>query len=135
MEYLLEYLLVSMIILAIIVSMKSIKMEGLILVEIVLVILIPKSKMEDWYTKFLLLAKDYKDSDGGPLKYSWFYFADGYKKEVIEKISELCRMGFGEIELQLHHKNDTQDSFRKKIREAKKPKKKTWKNSRNSLKR
>jgi hypothetical protein len=76
--------------------------------------------MDDWYSKFLTLVKDHKDADGFPLRYTWFYFADGYKQDVIEKIAELCRMGLGEIELQLHHCNDTPDTFREKVMNAKK---------------
>lgn len=76
--------------------------------------------MTDWYDKYLKLVKNHKDSDGENFKYTWFYFYDGFKEEIMTKLVELSKMGLGEIELHLHHKNDTPESFRKKIKNAKK---------------
>ena len=76
--------------------------------------------MTDWHNKYIKLVENHKDADGVPPQYTWAYFSDGYKKDVIENLGKLCRKGFGEIELQLHHNDDTPITFRAKIKRAKK---------------
>lgn len=45
----------------------------------------------------------------------FFYPEEEYRKEHLDKISDLCAKGFGEIEIHLHHENDTSDNLRKTL--------------------
>jgi len=38
-----------------------------------------------------------------------------YEEEYLAKIAKLCSKGFGEIEIHLHHDNDTEDNFKKTL--------------------
>lgn len=69
-------------------------------------------RVERWYTGYPAIAKNFKDADGCYPKHSFFYPEEEYRKEHLDKITELCAQGFGEIEIHLHHHNDTSDNLR-----------------------
>ncbi len=71
-----------------------------------------------WVEKYPVLANMHRDSNGRPVQHSWFYAAEEYRSCNLEEISKLCGGGFGEIELHLHHDNDTPQGFRLKLEEA-----------------
>ena len=47
--------------------------------------------------------------------HTFFYPEEEYREEHLEKISALCSKGFGEIEVHLHHDNDTAEGLAEKI--------------------
>ncbi len=71
--------------------------------------------MPDWLDRYPKLADRHRDSDGRPPRHTWFYPFEGYDAEALEQLVGLCRRGYGEIEVHLHHANDTSDSFRAKM--------------------
>lgn len=75
--------------------------------------------MKNWTSRWPDIVKGHKDADGVIPQYTWFYFLDGYKAEVLKELSKLPKMGMGEIEVHLHHSNDTPKTFREKLRRAK----------------
>ncbi len=74
-----------------------------------------KERMYDWLTRYPLLAKRHKDSDGRPVQHTWFYPGENYHSEYLDNLVELCQQGLGEIELHLHHGHDTSTSLRAKF--------------------
>ena len=58
------------------------------------------------------------DSDGLPPQHTWFYPYDELNLECLHKLSGLCFAGLGEIELQLHHFDDTSKGLRAKLADA-----------------
>ncbi|MGA9828596.1 MAG: hypothetical protein WBQ57_09730 [Rhodanobacteraceae bacterium] len=48
--------------------------------------------------------------------HSFFYPAEEYRPEHLDSLVELCRAGLGEIEIHLHHDNDTEAGLREKLR-------------------
>jgi len=58
-----------------------------------------------------------EDSDGVPPRHTFFYPQDEYDEECVDILAGLCREGFGEIEVQVHHRNDTADGLRIKLEE------------------
>ncbi len=54
------------------------------------------------------LIRKHKDSSGVPPKYSFFYPIDEYTRECVERVADFCRDGYGEVEVHLHHKDDTE---------------------------
>ncbi len=78
--------------------------------------------VKQWVEKYPEIAKKHHDADGKPPRHTWFYpseRAEG-RFEQLQMLSELTLAGFGEIELHLHHQNDTEETLRKKLQDAKK---------------
>ncbi len=61
--------------------------------------------------RYPVVAGRHKDSDGLHPRHAFFYPEEEYEKAHLEKLSSLCRRGFGEIEIHLHHDNDTAETL------------------------
>jgi len=70
-----------------------------------------------WCKDYPDMAAKHKDADGNHPKHSFFYPQEEYRKEHLDDLVQLCRSGFGEIEIHLHHDNDTAAGLREKITE------------------
>jgi hypothetical protein len=66
-------------------------------------------------SKYESIASKHKDSTGVPPQYSFFYPIDEYNKECVDRVADLCRKGYGELEVHLHHKDDTEILLREKL--------------------
>lgn len=75
--------------------------------------------MKNWTRRWPGIVKGHQDADGVVPQYTWAYFIDGYNKEILSELAKLVKWGYGEIEVQLHHSNDTPETFRQKLREGK----------------
>jgi hypothetical protein len=53
-----------------------------------------------------------RDSDGRPPRWTFFYPLEEYVPSQLEALTELCRAGFGEVEVHLHHDGDTAENLR-----------------------
>jgi hypothetical protein len=78
-----------------------------------------KERVKRWVEMYPKLASVHRDSNGRPTQHTWFYAAEEYRPNHLEKLSELCKQGFGEIELHIHHGNDTPEGFKQKLEQAK----------------
>jgi hypothetical protein len=76
-------------------------------------------RVDVWLRRYPELAKKHKDANGVCPQHTFFYPAEEYRAEHLEKLARLCREGFGEVEIQLHHNNDTSRGFREKIEQCK----------------
>jgi len=70
------------------------------------------ARVDRWYQDYPKAAKKFKDADGCYPKHTFFYPEEEYRQEHLNKITDLCMAGFGEIEVHLHHDNDTSDNLR-----------------------
>ncbi len=77
-------------------------------------------RVDTWLKKYPVVAQRHRDYDGNIPKHTFFYPIDEYTPEVFKKIVEFCKRGFGEIEVHLHHNDDTPQSLRDKLESAKK---------------
>lgn len=77
--------------------------------------------VKQWVEKYPEIAKKHRDADGRPPRHTWFYPSERVEGrfEQLQMLSELTLSGFGEIELHLHHQNDTEETLRQKFRDAK----------------
>jgi hypothetical protein len=75
-------------------------------------------RLEDWAARYPQIAGAHRDSEGRPPAHSFFYPWDEFDEREFARLAEVCSGGWGEIELHLHHFNDTEDVLRAKIREA-----------------
>ena len=54
----------------------------------------------------------FRDSDGRPPRHTFFYPLETYRPEHLDALAGLCRAGFGEVEVHLHHDGDTAEHLR-----------------------
>lgn len=80
---------------------------------------IASNRVKDWLERYPKIASKHRDCQGLPPKHSFFYPYDEYDEWEFARIAELCRAGWGELEIHLHHWDDTSDGVRGKLREAK----------------
>lgn len=77
------------------------------------------ARVERWVREYPALAGRHRDADGRPPRYTFFYPAETYREEVAERLAVLCRRGLAEVELHLHHDNDTAETLTRKLEQAK----------------
>ncbi len=77
------------------------------------------ARIRKWIERYPLIADQHKDSRGNKPKYTFFYPQEWYKQEFIEELAILCRKGYGEVEIHLHHDNDTAEGVRVKLEDFK----------------
>lgn len=75
-------------------------------------------RVDAWLSGYPVMANKYVDADGRHPQHTWFY-PPHYNIKYLQQISSLCFNGYGEIEMHLHHENDTPDSLRQKLLECK----------------
>ena len=76
-----------------------------------------RARVDRWCHDYRALASRHRDADGRPPQHSFFYPGEEYAPEHLEKLAALCADGLGEIEIHLHHDNDTEANFRESIRQ------------------
>jgi hypothetical protein len=69
------------------------------------------SRVESWVREYPRLFEKFRDADGRPPRHTFFFPVDEYDASHVDAIAALCRRGFGEVEIHLHHDNDTPDNL------------------------
>jgi hypothetical protein len=73
---------------------------------------IARERVRRWVDAYPKLFESFRDSNGRPPQHTYFYPAEEYEPDYLEAVAGLCRKGFGEVEIHLHHDNDTADNLR-----------------------
>ncbi len=68
-------------------------------------------RLDQWHKRFPELSRTFEEATGSPLKWSFFYPIEQYDKAIVGSLATLCRNGFGETEIHLHHDNDSAESL------------------------
>ena len=78
--------------------------------------------VKEWVRKFPGTTHQHRDADNRPPRHTWFYPSERATEriEYFRLLNELTSNGFGEIELHLHHHDDTEETLRRKFQDAKK---------------
>jgi hypothetical protein len=79
---------------------------------------VARERLEDWLRRYSEIARRHADHDGRHPAHTFCYPWDEFDEWECERLAELCAEGWGEIELHLHHRDDTADTLRLKLREA-----------------
>jgi hypothetical protein len=74
-----------------------------------------RHRVDEWLRRYPDLCAQFRDADGRPPRHTFFYPAEDYRPEHLERLSELAAAGLGEVEVHLHHDNDTSDGLRRKL--------------------
>lgn len=68
-----------------------------------------------WVEDFPGRFGDFRDSDGRTPRWSFFFPSEEYEPEYLDALAGLCRRGFGEVEIHLHHDQDTAEGLRRNL--------------------
>ncbi len=74
-----------------------------------------RARVQEWLDKYPVLFDQFRDSDGLPPQHTFFYPEDEYEPELVDMVASLCHKGYGEVEIHLHHDNDTAAGLRQKL--------------------
>jgi hypothetical protein len=64
-------------------------------------------RVDRWVRDYRKVAGAFRDADGRHPSHSFFYPEEEYRHEFLDAVGDLCRDGFGEVEIHLHHDHDT----------------------------
>lgn len=76
------------------------------------------NRVQRWVQEYPKLVSQFHDADGGHPKQTFFYPAEVYRKENLELLESLVEAGLGEVEIHLHHDQDTEEGLKVKIQQA-----------------
>jgi hypothetical protein len=68
---------------------------------------VARARVARWLGEYPRQFAEFRDSDGRPPRHTFFYPREEYEPEFLDALTELCRQGFGEVEVHLHHDGDT----------------------------
>ncbi len=77
-------------------------------------------RVQRWVEHYPVIAANHVDCRGGHPQHCFFYPEEEYKPELLDLVAGICRNGFGEVEIHLHHDNDTAVHLRTTLLDFKK---------------
>lgn len=78
---------------------------------------VARGRVERWVREYPLSVAGLADSAGRPPQHTFFYPAEEYEPEHLDRLAELCQAGYGDVEVHLHHDNDTSAHLRETLLE------------------
>ena len=70
-----------------------------------------RARVERWLTDYPKCADRHTDSDGRHPQHTFFYPEEEYDPVIMRQLVDLCRRGYGDIEVHLHHDNDNAENL------------------------
>jgi len=80
---------------------------------------VQKNRVLRWVNEYPTLATQHKDADGKHPQHTFFYPAESYVEEHMNLLAGLCQEGLAEVEVHLHHDQDTEVGLKEKLEKAK----------------
>jgi len=74
-----------------------------------------RERVRQWSEQYPRVASRHRDSFGNHPKHTFFYPAEEYDAELLDQIGKLCQMNLGDVEIHLHHDNDTAEGLHRQI--------------------
>jgi hypothetical protein len=72
-------------------------------------------RVNRWVYQYPKAFSQFRDFNGRPPQHTFFYPQDEYRPEYLDAIAELCAEGYGDVDIHLHHHNDTPERFRENL--------------------
>jgi hypothetical protein len=69
-------------------------------------------RTEQWAGRYRTMALRHRDSAGRPVQHTWFYPGEQFNRPLLTVLRELMAEGLGEVELHLHHRDKSSETFR-----------------------
>lgn len=73
------------------------------------------NRVDTWVKNYPQVASQFIDADGRHPQHTFFYPEEEYNPEYLDKLASLCKKGFGDVEVHLHHEDDTAQGLREKL--------------------
>ncbi len=73
------------------------------------------ARLTEWVDAYPKSVEGFRDADGCTPRHSFFCAAEDYADDFISPLTELCAGGHGEVEIHLHHRDDTAEGLREKL--------------------
>lgn len=78
---------------------------------------IAQQRVRYWTEKYPAALGQFTDSDGFAPRHTFFYPMEAYDSREVQALAQLCRQGFGEVEIHLHHDGDNSANLRRRMTE------------------
>lgn len=76
------------------------------------------ARVSEWRERWPRIAEDGpRDASGRLPQYTFFYPQEEYRRDVLDGIAEMVRLGVADVEVHLHHDHDSRDAFVSKVSE------------------
>lgn len=79
---------------------------------------VAKARVDTWHADYPKLACEFRDSDGRPPRHGFFFPGEEYRPYFMDRLADLCRAGYGEVEIHLHHDGDTRATLKPQLEKA-----------------
>ena len=76
---------------------------------------VARQRVARWVEEYPGLFENFRDSDGLPPRHTFFFPLEEYEADHVDALAQLCRAGFGEVEVHLHHDRDTAANLRERL--------------------
>jgi hypothetical protein len=67
-------------------------------------------RLAKWCREYPRAVDSWRDQEGLPFRHTYFYPAEDYDANLLDRLAEHCHAGWGEIEIHLHHGVDRPDT-------------------------
>lgn len=76
-----------------------------------------RRRVDAWHQGYQALCAPYRDSQGRPPRHGFFFPGEEYRPYFLDRLADLARAGYGEVEFHLHHDGDTAATLRPQLRD------------------
>lgn len=73
---------------------------------------VAKERVEQWHDRYPQSIAGLADSRGRPPQHTFFYPIEEYVPAYLDRLADLARRGLGDVEVHLHHDNDSAEHLR-----------------------
>lgn len=77
------------------------------------------ARMQQWNEIYPKSIDPFRDADDCRPRHSFFYPIEQYDEDVVSSLAQLAEKSGGEVELHLHHKDDTEEGLRTALEQGK----------------
>ena len=72
-------------------------------------------RVDAWVQRYPERFGRFADADGRPPQQTFFFPQDQYRPAYLDRLAPLCRDGFGDVEVHLHHHDDTPENLTERL--------------------
>lgn len=76
---------------------------------------VARERVKYWRNNYIKVLGKFRDHDDVMPQHTFFYPQEQYDAFCLEELSKLCQMRCGEVEIHLHHRNDTPQGLKEKL--------------------
>src|SRR5262249_2341606 len=73
-----------------------------------------RARVDTWVDGYARLDQ-FRDSNGRAPRHGWFFPGEEYRPYFLDRLGDLVKRGFGEVEVHLHHDGDTSTTLAEKL--------------------